>query len=149
MSIPPSWSRAAWTMAWTEASDAVSTMQTETSAPVSSATERAATWSAASSLAASITVQPSRASCRAQARPMPRDPPVTRARLPLSCRSMGGLLDAKRSIPRGGARCASGRSAAEQRLHGWRQAGPERVCHGDAAKAEALLEVLRKHEFAS
>ena len=84
MSAPPSPSMTAAAIAATDASSAVSQGTASTVRPESAARDSRAASSAALSRATSATSQPSATRARATASPIPRFPPVTTARFPLS-----------------------------------------------------------------
>ena len=90
--LPPSRSWASATARRTWSSWVVSALTPTTVLPVAADNSAAAAASVALSRASSATLAPSCASTWAMALPMPRLPPVTRARLPLSCRSMVRFL---------------------------------------------------------
>jgi hypothetical protein len=92
MSIPPSWEVTDATIALTEESSPVSAIAQITRRPLSLATSWAACRSASSPRATSATSTPSAASDRAAANPIPRLPPVTTARRPVSSRSTARSL---------------------------------------------------------
>ena len=86
--MPPRASTAPATMACTEARSPVSPGTATTRRPVAAAISAAVAVSGSGVRAATTTSQPSSASTRATALPMPLLAPVTSARLPLSCRSI-------------------------------------------------------------
>src|SRR5262249_18840945 len=89
MLMPPSSRAAVWTKCWMESAFRVSQTMGTTLWPDSCASSAAACFSGPSVRAQMATSQPSIASWRAIARPMPRLAPVTMAFLPVSCRSTG------------------------------------------------------------
>src|SRR5262249_25099020 len=88
MSTPPSACTAFSTRLATAASSPISATIGTIFRPVAAASSRAVASSGARVRAAIATSTPSAASCSAIALPMPRLPPVTRARLPLSSKSI-------------------------------------------------------------
>src|SRR6476619_6612364 len=102
---------------------------TSTTVPVTSPRPPSASWVALTSPASRAqnpTVAPSSRNASTTARPMPRVPPVTRTRVPLSCRSMAGPFAGRTGrtgsgrAERGGAGPQVGVQAAE-RLRGRKQ----------------------------
>src|SRR6185437_1871178 len=88
MSMPPSACTAFATRLATAASSPISATMGTTLRPVAAASSRAVASSGAKVRAAIATSTPSAANCNAIALPMPRLPPVTSARLPVSSKSI-------------------------------------------------------------
>ena len=99
MSKPPSSATQRCTKATTEASSPVSAAMATTLRPLAAASSAAVAASAWASRPAMATSHPSAANARAIALPIPRVPPVTNARLPFSCRSIGAAWHAARPRP--------------------------------------------------
>ena len=88
MSTPPSPATTDAAMSLTDWSSPVSALTASTVRPEAAATDSRAASRAALSRATRATSHPSAASARPTASPIPRFPPVTIARFPLSSRSM-------------------------------------------------------------
>ena len=98
MSAPPSPSVTAAAIAATDSSSPVSQGSASTVRPEAAASDSRAASSAALSRATSATSHPSAASARATASPMPRFPPVTTARFPVSSRSISRICHGRPGV---------------------------------------------------